>query len=43
MPHNVTGTPMATTYESVDAEMYGGELAGQYALPADLYLKTFLS
>jgi iron complex outermembrane receptor protein len=43
VPHNITGTPAATTYRNVDAEMYGGELAGQYALPADLYLKAILS
>lgn len=43
VPHNVTATPAATTYRNVDAEMYGGELAGQYALPADLYLKAILS
>lgn len=33
----------AKTYQNVDAEMYGAELAGQYALPADLYLRTTLS
>lgn len=33
----------AKTYENIDAEMYGGELAGQYALPFDLYLRGTLS
>lgn len=39
---NNVGT-MATTYQNIDAEMYGGELAGQYALPMDLYLRLILS
>ncbi len=33
----------ARSYRNIDAEMYGGELSGQYALPFDLYLRTTLS
>jgi iron complex outermembrane receptor protein len=33
----------ARTYRNIAAEMYGGELAGQYALSLDLYLRGTLS
>ncbi len=33
----------ARTYRNIDAEIYGGELSGQYALPLDFYLRTTLS
>lgn len=33
----------AKTYQNIDAEMYGGEIAGQYALPFDLFLRGTLS
>lgn len=33
----------ARTFQNIDADMYGGEIAGQYALPLDLYLRGSLS
>lgn len=43
VPDEGGGPVMASTYQNVDAEMYGAELAGQYALPMDFYLRTTLS
>jgi len=35
--------PTGKTYTNIDAELYGGEIAGQYALPVDFYIRGTLS
>ena len=35
--------PAARTYQNVDANIWGGEMSGQLALPLDLYLRGVLS
>jgi len=42
-PDGEGGLPAARTYRNIDATLYGGELAGQLALPLDLYLAGTLS
>lgn len=37
------GLPAARTYQNIDATLYGGEVAGQIALPFDLYASGTLS
>lgn len=42
-PDGMGGLPAARTYQNIDATMYGGEIAGQVALPFDLYASGTLS